>query len=390
VPQLHTQDHAKDSRRIRLGIIGTGLAIEKLHWPALRQMPDRFEITAFADVVRPNAEKFARLAGVSMDGYHPDYTALLARDDVEAVLIALPIPLLYPAARAALEAGKHVVCEKPAGANLEQARDFLALESRFPDRKILIAENFFYRDDLRLARSLLDAGAIGRPHLLAWRLVSHSVPREGSFTSTPWRWAPQYRGGPQLDSGVHQVAQMRMLCGDVQELQAFIQYANPTMGGPSDLVLNLHFLSHAIGNFTAGHLALPPLEEANAMRLYGSEGVMVLADRTVRVQTADGAVQEHEVEADGGYYNQLVNFHDALVHDEPIVGTLRQSFLNLLVVMRALDSAQAQRIESLQDAPGGLSEIAVPLWRPRAQTDLFEGLPCTVRSSEKAASASAT
>ncbi len=44
---------------IRLGVIGTGLAVERLHWPALVQMPDRFTIAAFANHTRPKAEHFA-------------------------------------------------------------------------------------------------------------------------------------------------------------------------------------------------------------------------------------------------------------------------------------------------------------------------------------------
>ena len=368
---------------LRLGVIGTGLAIERLHWPALRQMPERFHIVAFADLARPSAERFAHVAGLGMDGYHADYADLLARSDVEAVLIALPIPLLYPAARAALEAGKHVLCEKPAGANLEQATDFLALQDRFPERTILVGENFFYRDDLRLARSLLESGAIGRPHLVSWRLVLQTVPREGSFASTPWRWAPQYRGGPLLDADVHHVAQLRLLCGDIETLHAFVQYANPRMGGPSDLVLNVQFVSQVIGNFTAAHLALRPFDEANAMHIYGAEGVLIVEDRRVRLQSADGAQVDYTVEGtDNGYYNEWLNFYDAVVYDdEPIVGTISQSYTNLLVVMRALDAAAGQRLERLPPGPAGLGETAVPLWRPRGQTDLFGGLPCTVHRS---------
>lgn len=115
-------------RPIRLGIFGTGLAIEKLHWPALHRLTDRFRVVAFANHTRPKATAFAALAGLSMDGYHADYRELLARADVEAVLIALPIPLNLAATRDGLAAGKHVICEKPAGADAEQARAFLALE----------------------------------------------------------------------------------------------------------------------------------------------------------------------------------------------------------------------------------------------------------------------
>src|SRR5919112_1910285 len=174
-------------RPIRLGIIGTGLAVELLHWPALRQMPDRFVVAAFANDTRQKAEHFADYSGASMEAYHQDYHDLLQRGDVEAVLIALPIPLNYTVTREALAAGKDVICEKPAWVNLVEGQAFLALPEEFPGRTVLIAENFFYRDDLRLARSLLDSGTIGRLHLLSWRNISRLVPREGTFSSTPWR-----------------------------------------------------------------------------------------------------------------------------------------------------------------------------------------------------------
>ena len=366
---------------IRLGIIGTGLAVEKLHWPALRQMTDRFHVVAFANDHRQGAEQFAERAGLSMDGYHAAYPDLLRRDDVEAVLITLPIPLLLSAARAALEAGKHVFSEKPPGADLDQAREFLALGIQFPDRTVLVGENFLYRDDMRLARSLLDAGAIGRLHLMAWRQVFHLVPRAGTFSSTPWRWVKSYRGGPQLDAGIHHIGQIRLLCGDVEQLQGFTQDANPTHSGPSDLALNMRFVSGAIGNYVGAHLAIPTPDEPNEMRLYGTDGVLAIKRGLVRVLRPDGTDEEHHIESDLGYYNEWLNFHDALVYGEPIVGTIAQSFHNLLIVMRALDSAEQHRAIDLSDAPEGLHAIGVPLWRPRGDGDLFGGLPVKITTT---------
>jgi predicted dehydrogenase len=363
-------------RSIRLGIIGTGLAVELLHWPALRQMPDRFTVAAFANDSREKAEHFASYSGTSMDLYHEDYHDLLRRDDVEAVLIALPIPLNYTVTREALAAGKDVICEKPAGVNLAEGQAFLALPEEFPDRKVLIAENFFYRDDLRLARSLLDAGAIGRLHLLSWRNISRLVPREGTFSSTPWRHDPGYQGGPHLDAGVHHAAQIRFLCGDVQRVHGEIQDANSTHGGPSDLTLNLRFVSGAIGNYTAAYpeLTIPP--EPNEMRLYGDEAVMVVANHTIALYRPDGSVEEHElVEGDGGYYNEHVNFYDAIVHGTPIVGTIAQTYHNMLIVLKGLESAERGEAIVLDDAPGGLAASSVPLWRPRGAAGLFDGLP---------------
>jgi hypothetical protein len=64
-------------------------------------------------------------------------------------------------------------------------------------------------------------------------------------------------------------------------------------------------------------------------------------------------VEEHVVaNTDGGYYNEWRNFHDAVVHDAPIVGTVAQSFHNMLVVLRGLDSAEgAGEVDLTPDAP---------------------------------------
>jgi predicted dehydrogenase len=372
----------KIPRAIRLGVIGTGLAVEQLHWPALRRMTDRFVMAAFANHTQPKAEHFAAYTGASMDDYHADYRDLLRRDDVEAVLISLPIPLSYEVTRDALTAGKHVICEKPAGGDEEQGRAFLALEAEFPDRKVLIAENFFYRDDLRLARALLDAGAIGRVHLMAWRMVNQLIPRPGGFSGTPWRHRPVYRGGAHLDGGVHHIAQIRLLCGDADQVHGGIQRANSTIDAPSDLTLNLRFVSGAIGNYTACYPEIPVPPETNAMRLYGTEGVMTISgqpgSRQVSVALPGGGVEVHRFEGiDNGYYGEFLNFSEAILHDAPIVGTIEQSFRNMLIVLRGLDAAEQGQAMGLADVPGRLAASSVPLWRPRGATGLFDGLPGT-------------
>jgi len=369
---------ASEAGPIRLGLIGTGLAVEKLHWPALRRLPDRFVITAFADRSTAQGERFSSYSGADMAVFTPDYHRLLVRDDVDAVLISVPIPSLYEVAEHSLAAGKDVLCEKPTGTDEEQARAFLALEDRYPDRTILIGENYLYRDDIRHARALLDDGAIGKLHLMAWRRAGHLVPREGSFTSTPWRHRPQYRGGVYLDAGVHDIAQIRMLCGEVTRVHAAVQWANSTIDSPSDLTLNLAFAGGAIGNYTSTYSEIAVPEEPNDMRLYGTEGVLVLSgpetERRVTLSRPDGTSQTDVFRGiDNGYYAELCNFSDAVRHGEPVVGTVRQSVANMLVVLRALDSAEQEAVLPLD---GPLSAVdGVPLWRPRGASGLFDGLP---------------
>jgi predicted dehydrogenase len=359
---------------IRLGLIGTGLAVEQLHWPALRRVPDRFAVTAFAEPVAEQAARFAAYSGVDPAAGCTDHRELLARGDVDAVLVTVPIPLLYEIARDALAAGKHVLCEKPTGTDEQQAEAFLALEPEFPDRVVLVGENCFYRDDLRHARALLDDGAIGRLHLVSWRRAGQSVPREGGFSSTPWRQRPQYRGGVHLDAGVHDIAQIRMLCGPVRQVHGAVQRANSTIDSPSDLTLNLTFASGAIGNYTACYSEVPVPAEPNDMRLYGTDGVLVLSgsqdERCVTLMRADGAERTDVFRGiDNGYLGELLDFADAVRHGRPVVGTVAQSAANMRVVLAALDSAERAEVVALDD-PG-----PVTLWQPDGGADLFGGLP---------------
>lgn len=361
---------------IRLGLLGTGLAARRLHWPALQRLSDRYTVTACHDRSPDAMAAFAELTGLPSESFVDEREALLARDDVDAILVTVPIPELAAATGDVLAAGKHAICEKPPGGDEEQARAFVEMVRAHPDRKVLLAENMFYRDDLRLARQLVDAGAVGRLHLVAWRFAMHWVPRPGQFSSTPWRHRPAYRGGALLDNGVHHAARLRLVCGEVRTVSGLVQRANVTIDAPSDLALNLAFASGAVGSYAATHTDIPLPPESNETRLYGTSGTLVLSEhwgpggrKEVRLYRADEPPQTHAFEdIDNGYWAELYNFADALQYGAPIVGTVEQSARNLLLVTRGLDSAERGQVMSLeapwmQEAPG------VPLWKPWGAED---------------------
>lgn len=358
------------NKTIRLGVIGTGLAVEKLHWPALKRMTDRFQITAFCDIDRSHAEHFASYTGADMKDFTTDYQDLLSRDDVDAVLISLPIPLQVEVPRAALEAGKHVICEKPPGPDEPDARSLIETAEVHSDQVLLIAENYFYKDDVRYAKSLVEQGALGRIHLMSYRQVSQMQPKEGEFSSTKWRQEPDYVGGVHLDGGVHQTAQIRMLLGDVERLSAEIQDANDIFGGPSDLILNMRFVSGAVGNYTTSQPEhfMPP--EPNEMRLYGTEGVMAVGNKKVTLFRESGAEVFSFEKQDGGYYGEFQNFHEAIVDGAPVVGTLNQSIRTMEIVTKAMQSAETGEVMKLGDTPEPLSANPLPLWLPHGETEL--------------------
>lgn len=355
---------------LNLGIIGTGLAVEKLHWPALQALGDRYRVTAFADLERDHAINFANYADADLDQFTRDYHQLLAREDVDVVLISLPIPLQAQVLGDSLEAGKHVLSEKPQAANFAEANTLWPLVEAFSDQVLMIAENWFYRDDLGYAMTLLQGGEIGRVHTMSFRRLKQLIPRPGEFSSTPWRWQGAYEGGPHLDGGVHQIAMVRMLMGDADRISGEVQDANETHGGPSQLSVNLRFVDNAIGSFMLGSPSAEMPPDENGMRIYGTDGVMSINDDRILVWK-DGKTHRHEVERqDFGYINEFHNFHDAVVHGSPVIGDFYQSWRGMEFVHLALRSAEEGRMIATDTEVSPLQPWPIDLWLPHGTHEL--------------------
>src|SRR6266849_5445523 len=118
-------------KRIRVGIIGAnpdrGWAAQA-HIPALKSLPDDFEITALSTSRRESAEAAGKLFGVpAVFDNHQD---LVNRADVDVVAITVKVPHHLELATAALEAGKSVYCEWPLGNGLKEAENLAALAKK--------------------------------------------------------------------------------------------------------------------------------------------------------------------------------------------------------------------------------------------------------------------
>ena len=373
---------------LRVGAIGTGLAMERLHWPALRRLPGHVHVVAFAEPDNRAAARFEEMSGLRSTDRYLNYHDLLARKDLDAVMVLLPIDMLFDAAKAALESGLHVFCEKPPGGDLLAASDFLSLEVAHPGSVLFVAENFFYRDDLRLAREAIDAGRLGRIHSVAWRITGQYIPREGTFSSTPWRHRPTYRGGTHLDGGIHMMAALRLLIGDPTRVHGLIQHANSQMGGPSTLLLHLTFANGAVGSYTAIHPEIPVPADDVGLRLFGDNATMVLTPaylqerRGFTIYPANSPGEETRASRtsggilDGGYVNEWIDFANAVRTPSKPVGTVAQSVMNMVPILRGLDSAESNGVafDLHPDSPLTPSAVSVPLWRPSLSPDITAGL----------------
>src|SRR5256885_13203810 len=96
--------------KVRVGVLGAGAWAEFAHLPGYKRDP-RCELVAIADPIRERAAAFAEKFGISH--VYDSHEALIARDDIDLVDVCTPSATHFELSWAALEAGKHVLCEKP-------------------------------------------------------------------------------------------------------------------------------------------------------------------------------------------------------------------------------------------------------------------------------------
>jgi predicted dehydrogenase len=141
---------------LRAGLVGYGFAGQTFHAPVLSAVPG-IELAA---IVTSQADKArADWPGVTTV---PDLPALLALPDIDLVVVATPNEVHFPVAKAALEAGRHVVVDKPFTLDAGQARELAALAA-LQQRVLSVYQNRRFDADFLTLQEVLASGRIGRP-----------------------------------------------------------------------------------------------------------------------------------------------------------------------------------------------------------------------------------
>src|SRR5262245_22001810 len=143
---------------LKVGLIGAGAAVRRLHFPAVSALRDEIHVAAVWSRSLDNARALAGQHRI--ESCCADYRELLADRSIKAVLIAVPIERNAPLIIESIAAGKHVLAEKPIAATVAEARRVLEACGR-SDRVVAIGENFRYREEIRRAKELVKAGRIG-------------------------------------------------------------------------------------------------------------------------------------------------------------------------------------------------------------------------------------
>lgn len=150
-----------------------------------------------------------------------DYRAVLSAD-VDVVFVATPNRFSPEIVIAALEAGKHVFCEKPPGRTVKDVLAMMGAERRHPELKLKFGFNHRYHAGIQEARRIVNGGRLGR--LLWVRGIYGKCYGEGFERS--WRASEELCGGGiLLDQGIHMLDLFRYFCGDFVEVKSMVSTA---------------------------------------------------------------------------------------------------------------------------------------------------------------------
>ncbi|MBZ4665894.1 Gfo/Idh/MocA family oxidoreductase [Mahella sp.] len=183
--------------KVKVGIIGVGGIANGKHMPSLSALSN-VEMVAFCDLIEERALEGAKKYGVPGAKVFTDYKDLLAMDDIDVVHVCTPNNAHAPITIAALEAGKHVMCEKPMAKNSDEARAMLEAAKRTGKKLTIGYQNRFRSDSLYL-KKMCENGELGDIYFAkALAIRRRAVPTWGVFLDEE-----KQGGGPLIDIGTH-------------------------------------------------------------------------------------------------------------------------------------------------------------------------------------------
>lgn len=185
-------------KKHQVGIIGCGGIAHQKHLPALLKVAGRAEIVACCDIVIARAREAARDYGAPDCKVFADYHELLAMANIDIVYVLTPNVAHCPITVDAFAAGKHVLCEKPMAASVEDAEKMMDAW-RASGKLFTIGYQNRFRPDCQTLKRLCDEGELGQIYYAqAHALRRRGVPTWGVFTDKA-----QQGGGPLIDIGTH-------------------------------------------------------------------------------------------------------------------------------------------------------------------------------------------
>lgn len=324
-------------KKLRWGVLSTAkIGVEKVI-PAM-QRGQYCDVVAIASRQSANAERWAKQLGIARA--YGSYEALLGDPDVDAVYNPLPNHLHVPWSISALQAGKHVLCEKPIGLSVDDARRLLGAAGAHPDLKIMEAFMYRFHPQWQLCKQLVDDGALGEVRTIQ-TFFSY-------FNDDPdnIRNMKDIGGGGLMDIGCYPISQARFLLGQEPSRVHAALDIDPRFGTDRVATATLEF-ADASASFVCATQLWPHQRAA----VVGTRGrieieipVSAPPDKTTRIWIDDSDGRREAAFAPCDQYTlQGDVFSAAVLNDDVTPTPLSDALANMAVIDALIASHRSNR-----------------------------------------------
>ena len=295
-------------KKLRTGIVGLG-RLGRIHAANIAYKIPNMTLVAACSLV-PEELEYAK-AELGVTEVYSDYRQMLAEADIEAVVIITPSGEHCWQIAAALDAGKHVFCEKPLGVDVEQCKIAEAAVERHPDLTFMLGFMRRYDKSYAYAKQKIDAGEIGTPYLVKATGVDPEVLVQNAIRISAGS------GGIFLDMAIHDIDLMRWFLGceatevyamgatfkhpefkqsdDDETAVAAYKFENGAMGivhVGRTAPYGYHVETEIVG--TEGSIRISAVPEKNLAQLYNTNGVCTEGVQGFPERFADAYLAEME------------------------------------------------------------------------------------------------
>lgn len=361
---------AKISKSLKVGLIGCGKVAVNRHLPTLKSLKEA-EVVAVADIdaecLNSVADKF------QIEKRYIDYNALLQDPTVEAVVVCTPLQYHFEVALTALEAGKHLLLEKPLTITLDEADRLIDRAAR-TDRKVMVGFNKRWHRLVRQARDIIQKDMLGPVGLI------NTVFCTGHFNRylPEWRRLRESGGGSLIENGSHSYDLWHFLLqSDVEEVSSVSESTDRCDDEPAIVTArtsNGVYLNSVLSEFLPDRsiieifgqdcilrVSLHKFDGLEFSPLHSCEGN--LRNRLRNISRFFKELPRSILQARyGGDYNasyraQWKHFIDCIQQDIPVECTIEDGRRALQVALAAVKSASTRQPVKVAQAPKNIIPV---------------------------------
>ncbi|NDH51094.1 MAG: gfo/Idh/MocA family oxidoreductase [Betaproteobacteria bacterium] len=299
--------------KTRIAVVGAGY-IGQAHI-AVAQHSASVTLSAIVDPA-PAAIALAARCGVP---HYKSIEDLLAGERPDGVVLATPNPLHVEQALQCMDAGLPILLEKPIATSVSEAQRLVAaVEAR--GARVLIGHHRAHSPIMASAREVVESGKLGK--LVAVMGSATFLKPDHYFSDAPWRREPG--AGPILVNMIHEVHNLRMLCGAVVAVQAFASHATRGFAVEDTVAINLRFASGVLGSFMLSDTAAcarsweQTSQENKAYPSYDDEDCYVVTGTHGSLSIPTMRIKRYAREQDRSWWKEFEQGVVAMVRDDPI------------------------------------------------------------------------